>query len=282
LTVPNALTIDVESWTHKHFIAGDSTRLKRLDNGYVRRATADTLDIFRKTNLKTTFYVVGEIFEWYPELIDSIREDGHEIGFQSHTHSLIHNRRDLEAQLKLGRRVIDEIGPAGFRSPQVMMKREYLPILKDHGFTYDSSVYAPFNVEEVLDGLVEAPVSTYPYGAGASIRNVRYPTELDMRLLAREFPFGSGLFVGLLQKRIGGFIRRVNRSGIPASLILHSWQIHSPSSDPGNPQDGFLRRAALVPYRLNCRGTLIHLLKNHSFTTMINLINKTRNGNAVP
>ena len=37
-----------------------------------------------------TFFVVGELLEFKPELLDKILENGHEIGF----HTMFHNRLD--------------------------------------------------------------------------------------------------------------------------------------------------------------------------------------------
>ena len=271
----NVLSIDLESWLHKYFLEYESHRKKEKDNRYVYDATLDTLKILERYKVKTSFYIVSEVFKWYPELIYKIKDMGHEIGFQTHTHPLLLRTKDIQQQLKLGKKFIEEFTPQGFRAPQGFMRKEYLPILKDWGFTYDSSIYSEFKIFEPIEGLLEVPVSTYPiFGATNSIS---YPRELTLRLFMKEIPFGSGYFIGILGKNVQWFINRLNRKNIPTSMIIHTWQIRDiPNKKEVNKKvnNNILTALKMIPYEINRRNDFEILLQDNDFMPMIKLINK--------
>ncbi len=270
----NVLSIDLESWTHKYFLEFRSDKKNRLDNGFVKNATLETLKILKKYNVKTSFFVVSEIFDWHPDIIYKIQEQGHEIGFQTHTHKILAKKKDLMNELKLGRKFIDEFGPKGFRAPQGFLRKEYLEIVKDWGFEYDTSIYAEFNIFAPIDGILEAPVSSYPlFRSGAPIE---YPRQLDLNLLIREIPFGSGYFMAVLGKNLQWFITKLNRAKTPTNLIIHTWQITEIpklSAREKNIND-ILTRLKMFPYEINRRKDFEFLLDRNKFEPLIDLIKK--------
>ncbi len=67
------MSVDVESWVHRQvFNIPLSEQTKELDSGHVLRSTRIILELFRKYNTKATFFVLGTVAEWYPELIDDM------------------------------------------------------------------------------------------------------------------------------------------------------------------------------------------------------------------
>ena len=272
--IMNVLSIDLESWTHKYFLDLKSDKKNKVDNGYIKKATEETLRILKKYNVKTTFFVVSEIYGWYPNLINKIRQAGHEIGFQSHTHQLLTTQKRLKEELKLGQDFIDEFGPEGFRAPQGQMKKEYLPIIKDWGFKYDSSVYAPFKIYEPISGLFEAPVSTYPRFRPKE--PLTYPRDLTLKLMVKETPFGSGYFIGLLGKNVQRYIRKLNKLNIPANLIIHNWQITEIPKLTAREKNinNILTRIKMFPYEINRRKDFKILLNRNKFEPLVDLIKK--------
>jgi peptidoglycan/xylan/chitin deacetylase (PgdA/CDA1 family) len=225
--------------------------------------------------IKTTFFIVSEIFNWHPDLIYKIKSKGHELGFQSHTHRLLKTKKILKEELRSGQEFLEEFGPEGFRAPQGFIKKEYLSIIKDWGFKYDSSIYAPFNIYEPLDNFIEVPVSTYPLIVPKD--PLTYPRDLTFGLMVKEVPFGSGYYIGLLGKNVQWFIKRLNKRGTSTSIIIHSWQIKKiPKNDIKGIKlnKNILISLKMLPYELNRKKAFETLLKNNEFIPMIEIINK--------
>jgi len=116
------MSVDVESWVHRQvFNIPLSEQTKELDNGHVLRSTRIILDLFRRYNTKATFFVLGTVAEWYPELIDEMKNDGHEIGIHGYTHKRLcyHTRESFDEEIKRTISILGRMGvePAGYRAP---------------------------------------------------------------------------------------------------------------------------------------------------------------------
>lgn len=267
----NVLSIDLESWVHKYFLNYTSQVKNKKDGKHICKATLDTLKILDRFNVKTSFFIVSEIFEWHPWLIQKIKDKGHEIGFQTHSHRILFRKNDLIEELKNGKKFIDEFNPQGFRAPQVFMRKEYLPVLKDWGFIYDSSIYAEFKIFKPVEGMFEIPISTYPIFKKG--RSIRFPRKFDLQLLKREIPFGSGYFIGLLGINIQWFIKRLNKKNVPTNLFIHTWQITEPPLENKNINENILNRFKMYPYNINRRDAIEYLFNKFKFIPLIELIN---------
>ncbi len=268
----NILTIDLESWVHKIF-SNDESKIKKIkDKNYICNSTLNILKILKNYNIQTTFFIIGEIFDWYPELINKIKEMGHEIGFHTYSHKILESKKCLKDELKLGKKFIDEFDIKGFRAPEVNIKKEHLYLLKDWGFTYDSSIYSEFKIFEPIEGLLEVPISTYPIYRNK--KDIQYPRNLTIPLLLREIPFGSGYFIGLLGLNIQWFIKKINKKNIPVSLVMHPWQIIKPQIENMNFNINIINKLKMIPYNINRKNTFDFLCKNYKFIPIIELINK--------
>ena len=60
-----------------------------FDDGPHPKKTREILEILKKFNVKSTFFVVGVNVKNYPETIDLIVSDGHEIGNHTFSHSVL-------------------------------------------------------------------------------------------------------------------------------------------------------------------------------------------------
>jgi peptidoglycan/xylan/chitin deacetylase (PgdA/CDA1 family) len=267
----NVLSVDLESWVHKYFLDCESSIKKTKDDSYICNAALDTLKILETHDVKTTFFIVAEIFDWYPKLINKIREMGHEIGFHTSSHRMLLNKKYLLDELRKGKKFIDEFDIKGFRAPEAFIKKDYLTILKDWGFSYDSSVYAEFEIFEPVEGILELPISTYPlYNTS---KPIEFPRKLTPSLMIKEIPFGSGYFIGLLGSNIQWFIKRSNKKNIPASLVIHPWQIMEHPTVNGKIKGSLLNRIKMIPYNINRRETFNFLCQNFEIIPMIKFIN---------
>ena len=84
----NLLGIDFEDWFHPELVQkyiSKENHEPKIINGIEK-----ILELLRKKECNATFFVVGELLEFKPELLDLILDNGHEIGF----HTMKHNRID--------------------------------------------------------------------------------------------------------------------------------------------------------------------------------------------
>jgi peptidoglycan/xylan/chitin deacetylase (PgdA/CDA1 family) len=68
------------------------------------------LDLLSSLNIKATFFCVGEMSDKYPEIIDAINKDGHQIGNHtySHTNGLFSSIKSYLAEIEKCRKVLSE------------------------------------------------------------------------------------------------------------------------------------------------------------------------------
>jgi len=265
----NVLSIDLESWVHRDKIENEQVR-KVLDDGFIIKSTNMLLDLLEKYKVKTTFFVVGEIFDWYPEIVNEIKKMGHELAYHPHTHRLLITKGQLLNELKKSSDFLNKFNPKGFRAVQIFLRRDYLQVLFRHGFRYDSSIYSPFELCRKVDGILEVPVSTYGLCGGRP--SLYFPRNLISSIIDGEFPFGSGFSIGLLGSKISSFIRRVNDEHKPAVLFIHPWQLCS------TPKRLQLRSVGMLPYYVNRYRAIETLLANYEFYTMSELVEEIDDG----
>jgi len=108
------------------------------------------LRFLQERNSKATFFVVGNVAEYYSSLVKEIIAEGHEIGCHTHTHVPLDRQtkesfredllRNKDALHNLG---LDEI--YGFRAPGLSLTEKTKwahEVLIEQGFKYSSSVMA--------------------------------------------------------------------------------------------------------------------------------------------
>ena len=231
--VTNILTIDVEDW----YMDTDISTWDSYE-GRVVQSTQKILMILDETNTKATFFVVGYVAEHYPELIEDIKDKGHEIGTHGYSHTPITRQKpsEFEEDLLKSIRIIESTTKdkiKGHRACQFSIVEETswaIDILKKNGLKYDSSV---FPVKTHLYGVPDAPL--YPYHITSSNIKIDGNPKEDFW----EFPL-SVYRIPVVHNNIpvaGGFylrffpywftkhaITRINKGGQPAIVYVHSWE----------------------------------------------------------
>lgn len=210
----NAATVDAEEWNDTVLFRGAP------GGGNFRGNAAAILDLLAARGVKATFFILGSLALEYPEEIRKIAAAGHEIASHGHTHKSLWRMTGEEfyRDLEMSREAIEAAcgsAPAGYRSPTWSLRgreKEFLPLIKDAGFSYDSSLYpAGFGPSrggpyKVFPGLTEFPPSVFKF-AGLGL------------------PFLGGTFLrwagtGFLKRRVA----ELNASGLPALLYFHTWE----------------------------------------------------------
>jgi len=270
----NILSVDLESWIHFY---KDATKTelrelmpsdrKRLDANYIPEATANILDLLEKYNQKATFFILGELYEWYPEVVEEIEKKGHEIGYHTHSHVRLTNSEVLEGELKRSNNFIKRFRPMGFRAPKIFITRDSMTCLKRWGFKYSSSTYDEYKIDKI-EGIDEIPVSAVPFRK-RNEKNQELPKDLLKMMKAGMMPFGSGLFIALFGSRTSYFINHLNKRNMPAVLFIHPWQLYRPKEIKSlSFKIKVLSRNFLcMPYTFSILRSMEGLLKQHKFTS---------------
>lgn len=104
------------------------------------RDISEILSKLKETQIKSTWFTVGKVFEKYPSSIKSILADGHEIGSHTYAHiapvstSKKFMNKDFEAFSDVSDSITDV---NGFHSPNGRWSLGMLEGIKKHDFHYD-------------------------------------------------------------------------------------------------------------------------------------------------
>ncbi len=123
------------------------------------------LDTYRRLNLKQSFFIPGWCIETYPQVVESILKDGHEIGHHGWIHedpvaTLGEQRKPFEKALRSHENICGR-RPKGYRAPVYNITPEVIDLLIEYGFDYDSSLMAddiPYRMKTAKGELYEMPV----------------------------------------------------------------------------------------------------------------------------
>ncbi|WEL30224.1 Polysaccharide deacetylase [Haloferax volcanii] len=232
-----AVSVDVEDWYHVPAITGSSFSeyedvhefFETWDGeyDYLTEPTHRTLDLLDDFGLTATFFVVADVVDNYPGLVEEIASRGHEIG----CHGLHHEcaidpdtkeprftQSEYYEQLAEAKQKLEDASGKevkGFRAPNAYVGGWVLDVLEDLGFRYDSSV-ARNSLYNKTDQSLEQ-VGTAPYtpkedslNPGGDRELIELPWPYYNSVLGR-IPAAGGPLIRL-------FGRRVVQSGIEQSL----------------------------------------------------------------
>lgn len=132
---------------------------------YDQIAIPRILDMYKKYDLKQTFFVPGWCIEKYPKSVEAILEGGHEIAHHGYLHE---NPNHLSADeeyywFQRGIEAIEKFTgqrPRGFRAPSYNFSKNTAEFLGKEGFLYDSSLMAddiPYLIDGSAGKVVELP-----------------------------------------------------------------------------------------------------------------------------
>ena len=112
----NAMSIDLEEWYHSELVEGRKSSFSQAEE-----ATKPILELLDRYQTKASFFIVGEVAEQNPGLIQSIFEKGHEIGCHGYSHKLLWKldeslfRGEIEHFQSVMERILGKIKIKGFR-----------------------------------------------------------------------------------------------------------------------------------------------------------------------
>ena len=164
-----AITFDMDADSLIHVAKPDDSidRLYPISMGRYgpKVAIPRILETYKRFGLKQSFFIPGWCLETYPNVVESILMDGHEIGHHGYIHEDPINTRGyqrewFERTLESHKRICG-ILPRGYRAPVYNITDEVINLMIEHGMRYDSSMMAddiPYKLETSKGSLYEMPV----------------------------------------------------------------------------------------------------------------------------
>jgi hypothetical protein len=255
------LSIDYEPWfaLFRHYDSlTDPHQRRDLDGGFVLRALDPILSLLGGS--KASFYLVGEVAGWYPEIPHRIVAAGHELGLHCHIHRPLKNDDELAQDIRTSAVWRERFDVRGYRAPMIGIRETAYPLLEANGFSYSSSIYAPAGTLLQKGNIWEVPVSTVRWrGADGSFAA---PRDFTLKLLFNgEFPYGSSFSIGVLGKGILKFIERDLKRGLSPSIFLHPYELVKPPASARLTRDLILN-PHLLPFLRDKSGFLKSLLEH--------------------
>jgi hypothetical protein len=267
------LTIDYESWfaPSRRYDHLPSEKRFALDNHFCNRAIDPILEILG--DKQVSFYLVGELIDWYPDVPQKILESGHEVGFHCQIHRPLTSEEEIEKDLKASTEWRKKYNVQGFRAPMINTIEAVYPLLEKYGFSYSSSIYAPSGHVLQKGRIKEIPVSTSPLLSNP--QNLSAPRNMNVSLLlGGEFPYGSSMMSGLFRKMVFNLVEKELKMGLSPVIFLHPYEIISPDDFIKNFALDMLYHPLIVPFTFNKSAFLKDLLKNFPTSTMKDYLNE--------
>jgi hypothetical protein len=157
-----SITVDLEDWYHIPSVCGSPFSVypsvgdfykkwsHRYD--YLSEPTSMVLDLLDEFRIKATFFIVADLVNHYPGLVESVARRGHEIACHGLEHSCkIHpetrepliSHREFEERTAQAKEMLEAAcgeEVIGYRAPNVLVAGWMLDSLEKLGLKYDSSV----------------------------------------------------------------------------------------------------------------------------------------------
>ncbi|GAB4492495.1 MAG: DUF3473 domain-containing protein [Anaerolineales bacterium] len=262
------LSIDYESWfaLTRRFDQLPTSERRALDGGYALAALDPLLEQLAPAH--ASFYLVGELVDWFPELPQKIAAAGHEVGFHCQVHRPLTRLSDIQRDLAVSRGWRARYAVTGFRAPMVNTIEEVYPLLKSEGFTYSSSIYAPAGTLLNKNGICELPVSTLPLLRRPT--RLRAPRNMTLPLvLGGEFPYGSSFTIGLFEKTVLKILEKELKRGLSPVIFLHPYEPVRPQHWPERLRRDLFAHPGLIPFTRSKSRFLKTLLANFPVSTLM-------------
>ncbi|UCE11825.1 MAG: polysaccharide deacetylase [Candidatus Thorarchaeota archaeon] len=124
------------------------------------------LKLLEKYDVKSCFFIPGEVAEKYPEVVGEIHDAGHEVGNHGYSHRnparcTLEEERE---ELLMGERILKGITgetPKGYRAPAADLSANTHSLLAENGLTYDSTMMGndlPYVIKIGSKEIVELPI----------------------------------------------------------------------------------------------------------------------------
>jgi len=215
----NALSVDFEDWRYPELSIYESHTSK------IKDSTIRILELFKKYNVKGTFFSLGSTAEKLPHLIKMIVAQGHEIASHGYSHRSIYNLtpEEFKEDLKKSIDILEQMSGQkvlGYRAPYASITKKSLwalDILYETGIKYDCSI---FPTKNFLYGIPDFP-ATICWQKNIAGKIVEFPFSV-YKLFNKNIPIGGGLYLRLFPYAFTKHcIKKNNETGNPTMIYIH-------------------------------------------------------------
>lgn len=228
-----SLTVDVEEIYHDLWPPAEEKILKhygyKLPKGTFFKPLQNILEIFDKHHVRSTFFVLGEVGEAFPEIVEEIHGLGHEIASHGYMHKDLTKVPfdELEKMEKKNRSLLAKMTgetPKGFRAPNLKINTKVLDLLEKIGYIYDSSVAPSVKIPRWF-GYFGAPLHPYRPKRQNLVQQSQSRDFYEVPVAVFPYirmPAGGGWFLrNLGVNYVEAAIRFLLRRNVPVVLYLH-------------------------------------------------------------
>jgi polysaccharide deacetylase family protein (PEP-CTERM system associated) len=235
MSIVNALSIDLEDWYHpelvRTYVSGEEIFSQIEDS------SGPILELLAKYNIQATFFILGQVAQQAPALINRIYREGHEIASHGMSHRPLWelNAESLARELDdftevIGGIINEPVKIKGFRAPSFSLDdstKWALEVLGKKGYIYDSSIF---------------PMKNKLYGLNGASLEIYRPSPVDLRRHDSDFkllefplaicdvfgfrvPVAGGFYFRLMPlSLLKGCLKKINETR-PFVFYFHPWEI---------------------------------------------------------
>lgn len=243
---PLCITVDLDMWWHCRWATGApksrwpsvEALLKEIYPNKPRPTlladySYQVLELLAALQVKATFFVLGQVAEWHPNLIKEIVASGHELACHGwfHIDATLYDRQRYKQELTAAKKLLEDISGTeviGYRAPNLVVSEWLFDIVQECGFFYDSSL---------------CPAHKFLGKFGGASRRIpncphwlinpsgQYPDLFEFPIPVMPgigLPVGSGIFTRVLGEtwsKIG--LRQALKYG-PTMYYFHPYEIGDP------------------------------------------------------
>jgi polysaccharide deacetylase family protein (PEP-CTERM system associated) len=274
-----AMSIDVEDWFQvenlRRVVPRDTWRARQLR---VEQTMERMLQVMADRGVRSTCFVLGSVADRVPNLVRRISEAGHEIASHGYDHELIHESdpASFRSDVERSKSLLEDLSNrqvCGYRAPSFSLTEWALPILRDAGYEYDSSLF-PTTLSHSRYG---RPPLLRRSGPVARVHGL---TEVSLSCLTfrdHALPWSGGGYFRLIPYPVfKRGVKRILRSGNPYVFYIHPWEL-----DGGQPRLTGLKRSERMRHYLNIEKTESRwstLLRDFEWVTIADLVSAHRAG----
>ena len=172
------MTVDLDEWYHCRWATGSpNAKWHNTDEffkdyygtskpiGELEAPTRRILDLFDRYEVKATFFILGEVCSFYPNLVEEITNRGHEVACHGlrHVDADLMTKEQFKTELDTAKKMLEHITKkkvVGYRAPNLVIYPWMIDILEQRNFLYDSSV-CPARKIFGKYGYTKAPLNPY-------------------------------------------------------------------------------------------------------------------------
>lgn len=226
----NALTVDVEDWYHTNGLNIPPSEWNNLPST-VYPNTMKLLELFDEFGVKATFFVLGDVANRYPKLVNEIVARGHEVGSHGMNHQLVYKQsvEEFKTDVLRSLEILHSITGQEvelYRAPSWSISKERIEVLEflqENGIKIDSSLQ-PFKTP--LSGLKGIPTQPFrPIIGGKPLDLIEFPPTVSQVSKNITFPFAGGFYLRFFPTLlIKNLLKQMNRQK-PGLVYIHPWEM---------------------------------------------------------